>query len=60
MQAGGCAAVGGNVVAKPHLSFVAVPPDRGSSLVKVLAVEPDASECILAAAQACKGEEHSL
>lgn len=60
MQAGGSAAVGGDVVAKPHLSFVAMPPDRGSRLVKVLAVEPDAGEGILATAQACKGEEHSL
>lgn len=60
MQASGGAAVGGDVIAAPHLSFVVLPPQGGGRLVKVLAVEADASQGVLAAAQACKGQEDAL
>lgn len=55
MQASGGTTVGGNVVAAPHLGFVVLPPQGCSHLVKVMAVETDASEGVLAIAQACKG-----
>lgn len=60
MHASWRAAVGGNVVATPHLSLVVLPPQGRGHLVKVLAVEADASEGVLTAAQACKGQEDAL
>lgn len=55
MQASGCATVGGNVVAQPHLCLVVLPPDRSCCLVKVLPVETDAGEGVLPIAELGKG-----
>ena len=60
MQPSGSAAVGSNVVAKAHFSFVGLPPHRGRSLVKVLPVEADACQRVLTIAQARKGQEDTL
>ena len=60
MQPSWRAAIGGDVVAAAHLSFVVLPPQGGSHLVKVLAIEADASEGILTVAQACKSQEDTL
>ncbi len=60
METGGCATVGGNVVAKAHLGLVVLPPHRGRRLVEVLAVEADASEGVLAVAELGKGQEDAL
>ena len=60
MQTGGRATVRGNVVAQAHLCLVVLPPHRRRRLVKVLAVEADASEGVLAIAELGKGQEDAL
>lgn len=60
MQASGGAPIGGNVVPQPHLRLVVLPPHRRRRLVKVLAVEADPSEGVLAAGELGKGQEDSL
>jgi hypothetical protein len=60
METGGRATVRGNVVAQAHLCLVVLPPHRCCRLVKVLAVEADASQGVLAIAELCKSQKDAL
>ena len=60
METGGRATVRGDVVAQAHLCLVVLPPHRGCRLVKVLPVEADASQGVLATAELGEGQEDAL